>query len=52
MVFRYKVGLNHISKQIQYRVQHATIKSEAIKEIKLKQKINSTSIKKELNPPL
>jgi len=52
MVFRCKVGLNHISEQIQYRVEHSTVKSEAIKKIKLKQKINSTTITKELHPPL
>jgi hypothetical protein len=52
MVFRCQVGLNHISEQIQYCVEHATLKSKAIKKIKLKEKINSTSIKKELHPPL
>jgi len=52
MGFRCKVGLNHVSEQIQYRVEHATIKSEVIKKIKLKQKIYSTSIRKELHPPL
>jgi len=52
MVFRCKVGLNHISEQIQYHVEHTTMKPEAIKKIKLKQKINSTSTKKELHPPL
>jgi len=30
MVFRCKVGLNHISEQIQYHVEHTTIKPEAI----------------------
>jgi len=52
MVFRCKVGLNHTSEQIQYCVEYATIKYKAIKKIKLKQKINSTSIKNELHPPL
>jgi hypothetical protein len=52
MVFRCKVGLNHISEQIQYRAEHATIKPETIVKIKLKQNINSTRIKKQLHPLL